>query len=61
MEFYTVSRCNLSLYSTLQIWMQCVTDLIIFLVAVKSIFKNPNSALLYRYSRQSLELEYLGS
>jgi len=29
--------------------MQCQTDLIIILVAVESIFKNPQSALLYRY------------
>jgi hypothetical protein len=55
---YAVSRCNLSLYSTSQICMQCLTDLIIFLVAVQSIFKNPHSALLYRYFRQSLESEY---
>jgi len=28
--------------------MQCLTDLIIILVAVESIFKKPESALLYR-------------
>jgi len=38
--------------------MQCLTDLIIFLVAVESIFKNLHSALLYHYFRQSLESEY---
>jgi len=59
MQFYVVSHCNLSLYSTSQICMQCLTDLIIFLVAVESIFKNPHSALLYRYFRQSLESKYL--
>jgi len=57
MEFYAVSCCNLSLYSTSQICMQCLTDLIIFLGAVESIFKNPHSALLYHYFRQSLKLE----
>jgi hypothetical protein len=57
MEFYAVSCCNLSLYSTSQLFMQCLTDLIIFVVAVESIFKNPHSALLYRYFRQSLESE----
>jgi hypothetical protein len=35
--------------------MQCLTDLIIFLVVVESIFKNAQSALLYRYFRQALE------
>jgi len=59
MEFYAVSRCNLSLYSTSQLCMQCLTDLIIFLVAVESIFKNPHSALLYCYFRQSLKSKYL--
>jgi len=38
--------------------MQCLTDLIIILVAVESIFKNPQSALLYRYFWQSLESDY---
>jgi len=61
MEFHTVSRCNLSLYSTSQLCMPCLTDLIIFFVAVESIFKNPQSALLYRYVRQSRESEYPAS
>jgi len=55
MEVYAVSCCNLSFYSSSQICMQCLTDQIIFLVAVESIFKNPQSALLYRYFRQSLD------
>jgi len=38
--------------------MQCLTDLIIILVAVVSIFRNLQSALLYRYYRQSLESDY---
>jgi len=38
--------------------MQCVTNLIIFHVAVESILKNPQSALLYRHFLQSLESEY---
>jgi len=61
MEFYAVNCCNLSLYSTSQICMQCLTDLFIFLVAVESIFKNPQLSLLYRYFRQSLESEYPAS
>jgi len=55
---FAVSCCNLSLYSTSQICMQCLTDLIIFHVAVESIFKNPHSALLYCYFWQSLDSEY---
>jgi len=61
MEFYAVSRWNLSLYSTSQLCMQCLTDLTIFLVAVESIFRNLQSALLYCYFRQSLESEYTAS
>jgi len=44
---------------TSQICMQCLTDLIFSLVAVESIIKNPQSALLYRYFRQSFESDYL--
>jgi len=58
MEFYIVSHCTLLLDSTSQIGMQCLTDLIIFLVAVDSIFKHPESALLYGYFRQSIGSEY---
>jgi len=58
MEVYAVSHCNLSLYSTLQKCMQCVTDMIIFLVAVESIFMNPQSAVMHRNTRQSLESDY---
>ena len=61
MEFYGVSRCNLSMYSTSQVCMQCPTDLSIVLVAVESIFKNPQSAVLYRHFLQSLESEYPAS
>jgi len=53
MEVYAVSRCNLSLYSTSQICMQCLTDLAIFLVAIESIFRNPQYVLRYRYFWQS--------
>jgi hypothetical protein len=60
MEVSAVSRWNLSLYSSQQICMQCLTDLIIILVAVESIFKNPQSALMYRYFRQSLKSDYPG-
>jgi len=38
--------------------MQCLTDLILILVAVESIFKEPQSALLYRDFRQSLGSDY---
>jgi hypothetical protein len=38
--------------------MQYLTDLIIFLLAVESIFKILQSALLYLYFRQSLESDY---
>jgi len=41
--------------------MQFLTDLIIFLVAEESIFKNPQSALLYRFFRQTFESYYLAS
>jgi len=37
--------------------MQCLTDLIISVEAVESIFKNPQSALLYCYIRQSFEAD----
>jgi len=39
--------------------MQCLTDLIVSLVAVEPIFKNPQSALLYPYFRLSFESDYL--
>ena len=57
-ESYAVSLSNMSLYSTSQICMQCPTDLIFLLVAVESIFKDPRSALLYRYRRQAFESDY---
>jgi len=38
--------------------MQCVTDLIFSLVAVESIFKNLQSALLHRFFWQSFESDY---
>jgi hypothetical protein len=38
--------------------MQCLTDLIFLLVAVETIFENPQSALLYRYFWQSLKSYY---
>jgi hypothetical protein len=38
--------------------MQCLTDLIIFHVAVESIFNNPLSALVYRDFWQYLESDY---
>jgi len=61
MKFYAVSRCNLSMYSTSQICMQCLIDVIILPVAVESIFQNPQSALLYRYFQQSLKWDYPAS
>ena len=57
-EFHTVSLCNLTMCTTSHICMQCLTDLICLLVAVKRIFKNPQSGLLYRFFRQSFELDY---
>ena len=39
MEFYAVSRCILSFYSPSEICMQCLTDLIVVLVAVESILR----------------------
>jgi len=61
MLFHAVSRCYLSLYSTSQLCMHCLTDLIIFISVLESIFKNPQSALLYCYFRQSLKAEYPAS
>ena len=61
MLFDVVSHCNLSMYSTSQKCMQCLTNLIIFLVAVESVCKNLQSALLYRYFRQVLGLKYPAS
>jgi hypothetical protein len=58
MEVYAVRRSNLSLCATSQICMQSLTDRISILLAVKSIFKNPQSALLYSCCRQSLALDY---
>ena len=55
-----VSLFNISLYTTSQICMQCLTDLILLLGAVESISKNPQSALLYRYLWQSFESDYPG-
>jgi len=46
------------LYTTLQICIQCLTDLIFLLVDVKSILKTPQSALLYHYLGQSFESDY---
>jgi len=57
-ESYAVSLFNMFLYSTSHICMQCLTDLIFLVVTVESIVKNPQSALLYRYLRQSFESEY---
>jgi len=48
----------LSLYTTSQICVQCLTDLIFLLVALQSTFKNHHSALLKGYFWQSFELEY---
>jgi len=53
-----VSLFNMSLYTTSHICMHCLTDLIFLLVAVESIFDNPQSALLYRDFRQYFELDY---
>jgi len=41
--------------------MQSLTDLIVLLVAVESIFKNPHGALLSRNYQQSLELNHPAS
>jgi len=57
-ESYAVSLFEMSLYTTWQICMQCLTDLIFMLVAAESIFKNPQSALLYCYLRQAFESDY---
>jgi hypothetical protein len=60
-EVYTVSRGNLSVYSTSEISVQCLTDLNMFFVAVESMFERPQSALLHRYFRLSLESDYPAS
>ena len=57
-KFYAVSLCNLTLYTTPQLCMHCLTDLIFSLVTVESIFKNAQSDLLYRYFRQSSVSDY---
>jgi len=57
-DFYAVSLCNLSFYTTSQLCMQCLTDLIVLHVVVESIFKNPQSDLQYHYFRQSLETDH---
>jgi len=48
----------MSLYTSSQICMHCLTDPIFLLVAVVSIIKNLQSALLYRDFRQSFESDY---
>ena len=58
-EFYAVSLCNLTLYTTSEICMQCLTDLIVSLVVLDLIFRNRLSALVYYYFRQSFESDYL--
>jgi len=57
-QCYVVSLFDKCLYSTSQISMQCLTDLIFSHVVVESIFKNPRSAVLYHYLRQSFESHY---
>jgi len=57
-EFSTVSLFNMSSYTTSQKCMQCLTDESFLLLTVRSIFKNPQSALLYRYLQQSFESDY---
>jgi len=57
-EFYVVSVCNLIFYTTSQICLHCPTDLMFWLQGVQSIFKNPQSRLLYHYFGQSFELDY---
>jgi len=57
-ESYAVSLFNISSYTTSQISMHCLTDLFVLLVAVESIFKNLQSASLYRYLWQSSESDY---
>jgi len=57
-KFDAVSPCNLTLYTTSQICMQCLTVLIYLLVAVESMSKNPQSALQYQYMWQSFESDY---
>jgi len=44
MEFYAVSLRNLSLYTTSDISMQCLTDVICLVIALEPIFKNLHSA-----------------
>ena len=57
-QSYVVSLFDKRLYSTSQISMQCLTDLIFSLVVVESIIMNPRSAVLYHYLRQSFESHY---
>ena len=54
-ESYTVSLFNMPLYCTSKIWMQCLTDLIVLRLAVESIFRNEQFAVLCRYLRHSFE------
>jgi len=54
-KFDAVSPCNLTLYTTSQICMQCLTFPIYLLVEVESIFQNLQSALMYQYIWQSFE------
>jgi hypothetical protein len=49
MKVATFSRCNLSSYSISQICVQCLTDLIIFLVALESLIKNLQSPSQYHH------------
>jgi hypothetical protein len=57
-EFYMVSLRNLCLYTTSQICMQCHTFLIFLLPVVESIFKSPQSAVLYHHFQLSLEMNH---
>jgi len=58
-EVYAVSIVNLSKYTTSQILMQRLTNLIFLLAPVESIVKNPQSASLPHYFLHSLEVKYL--
>jgi len=53
-----VGLFNMSLYTTSQISMHCLTELIVLLVAVESIYMEPQSAVLARYFWQSLESDF---
>jgi len=57
-EFFAVSLCNLTLYTTSQLCMQCLKDPILWLVAVQWIIRNAQSALLYWYFRLSIESDH---